>query len=125
MALRLSDRDQQIVEEAMPRIRSEAPAAARIITRLMKAISAARSDETRAYVSPAEAARILDVTPQTVRNWADRGWLPCERTFGKARRIPRTALASALALSRPRPPVPDLSPDELAEIVGSEASPTQ
>jgi excisionase family DNA binding protein len=108
----------------MPRIRSEAPAAARVITRLMKAISAG-SDETKTYVSPAEAARILDVTPQTVRNWADRGWLPCDRTFGKARRIPRTALASALTLSRPRPPVPDLDPEELAEIVGSEASPTE
>ncbi len=125
MALRrelLSDRDQQIIEEAMPRIRSQAPAAARIIRRLMKAIASGSSDETKAYFSPAEAARILDVTPQTVRNWADRGWLPCQRTYGKARRIPRAALASAQALSRPRPPVPDISPEQLAEIVGHDVA---
>jgi excisionase family DNA binding protein len=116
----LSDQDQQILEEAMPRIRRESPDAAKIIRRVVRAIASGKVAEASPFVSPAEAAKLLDVTPQTVRNWADRGWLPCERTLGRARRIPRASLASAIALSRQRPPVPDLSPEEIARIIGAD-----
>lgn len=115
----LTDQDRQTVKAALPRIRRESPDAARIIARLVKAVASGQVAQTTPYVSVTEAAEAFGVTPQSVRNWADRGWLPSERTLGRARRIPRSALASAQALSRSRPPVPDLTPDQVAEIIRS------
>ena len=115
----LTEQDRQTVEAAMPSIRRESPGAAKIIARLVKAVASGEVAPATPYVSVTETAEAFGVTPQTVRNWADRGWLPCERTFGRARRIPRSALASAQALSRSRPPVPDLTPAQIAEIIRS------
>lgn len=44
-------------------------------------------DESTEWVSLSEAARILGVHPATVRNWADRGHLPSQRTPGGHRRF--------------------------------------
>ena len=114
----LSDQDRQTVQAAMPAIRRDSPDAAKVIARLVKAIAVASVAQTTPYASVAEAAQAFGVTPQTVRNWADRGWLPCERSFGGTRRIPRSALASAQALRRARPTVPDLSADQIDAIIG-------
>lgn len=40
------------------------------------------ADETTTWVSLSEAAKILGVHPATVRNWADQGHLPSQRTPG-------------------------------------------
>ncbi len=45
------------------------------------------ADETTTWVSLSEAAKILGVHPATVRNWADQGHLPSQRTPGGHRRF--------------------------------------
>ena len=51
-----------------------------------------------------EAAKICDVTPVTIQNWIDKGWLEAYRTPGGHRRVSREALLSFLeALLRDRP----------------------
>ncbi|MCC7205826.1 MAG: helix-turn-helix domain-containing protein [Anaerolineae bacterium] len=44
-------------------------------------------DEPTAWVGLSEAAKILGVHPATVRNWADRGHVPSQRTPGGHRRF--------------------------------------
>jgi excisionase family DNA binding protein len=44
-------------------------------------------EETTTWVSLSEAAKILGVHPATVRNWADQGHLPSQRTPGGHRRF--------------------------------------
>lgn len=126
----LSPSEIRAIDRVMPLVRKESPAAALVITRLVRVASRVEStpgqpaepeagDALTALVSVAEAARVFQVTPQTVRNWTDKGWLPCERTPGGTRRIPRSALESAMTLSRSRPPVPDLTPEAITAIIGS------
>ncbi|MCS6870041.1 MAG: helix-turn-helix domain-containing protein [Anaerolineae bacterium] len=45
------------------------------------------AEETTTWVSLSEAARLLGVHPATVRNWADQGYLPSQRTPGGHRRF--------------------------------------
>ena len=45
------------------------------------------AEETTTWVSLSEAAKILGVHPATVRNWADQGHLPSQRTPGGHRRF--------------------------------------
>lgn len=45
------------------------------------------ADEAVSWVSLSEAAKILGVHPATVRNWADQGHLPSQRTPGGHRRF--------------------------------------
>jgi len=47
---------------------------------------------TSEWVSLGEAARIVGVHPATIRNWAERGDLPCRRTPGGHRRFRRADL---------------------------------
>lgn len=116
---RLTDEEQQTIAAALPSIRRAAPDAARIIDRLLRASSTAEATARSHYASMAEVATAFNVTPQTIRNWADRGWLPCDRSPGGTRRIPRGVLASAHALARPRPAIPDLSPEQIEAIVSA------
>lgn len=44
------------------------------------------------YLSLAEAAELLGVHPNTMRRWADSGFLKCEKTKGGHRRWKRTDL---------------------------------
>ncbi len=115
----LTDEEQQTLKAVLPAIRRTSPDAARILNRLMRAIASGKVTDAGLYASVTEVAAAFDVTPQTIRNWADRGWLPSERTMGGARRIPRSALASAQALARPRPATPDLSPEQIAAIINA------
>jgi len=115
----LTDEEQQTLKAVLPTIRRTSPDAARILNRLMRAIASGKVADASLYASVSEVADAFDVTPQTIRNWADRGWLPSERALGGARRIPRTVLASAQALARPRPTTPDLSPEQIAAIINA------
>jgi len=45
------------------------------------------AEETTTWVSLSEAAKILGVHPATLRNWADQGHLPSQRTPGGHRRF--------------------------------------
>ena len=41
------------------------------------------------YITTTEAARVLGVTPQTIRNWIRSGKLATEPTLGGHNRIPK------------------------------------
>jgi excisionase family DNA binding protein len=56
------------------------------------------------WLSLGEAARILGVTPNTLRRWTDRGHLPTFTTPGGHRRFPRAAIESLLPSPRSRRP---------------------
>jgi transposase-like protein len=113
----LTDEEEQTINDALPSIRQSSPDAARLIRRLVRASRTPRTENPYAQIS--EVARAFSVTGQTVRNWVDHGWLPSERSFAGRRKIPRTVLASALALQRPRPATPEFSPERLAAILNA------
>jgi excisionase family DNA binding protein len=114
----LTEEDKKTVRAALPAVRRTSPEAATIIARLLRAAEAIEEPAVRPYASVREVAVAFSVTDQTVRNWVDRGWLPADRPFGRGpRRIPRSVLFSSEALSRPRPAVPDFSPDEMEAIL--------
>jgi len=115
----LTEEEQQAIMAVLPAIRRTSPDAARILSRLLRTIASDQVTETSPYASVTEVATAFNVTPQTIRNWADRGWLPSERTLGGARRIPRSTLDSAQALARPRPATPDLSREQIAAIMNA------
>jgi excisionase family DNA binding protein len=58
------------------------------------------------YIAPAEAARLLKVSPRTITRWAREGRLPSITTLGGHRRFPRAAIeglaAAQLARSEPQ-----------------------
>jgi excisionase family DNA binding protein len=58
-------------------------------------------DDTRDLISTGEAARLLGVSPQTVRRWADLGDLPSVRTPGGQRRFHRSTVNALLAIPSP------------------------
>jgi excisionase family DNA binding protein len=111
--------DRRAIAAAMPAIRRVAPEAAMILDGVVGGEDPAAVAPASPYVSIAEVATAFDVTQQTIRNWVDRGWLPADRSPGGTRRIPRRVLASADALSRPRPAVPELSQAEIDAIISA------
>lgn len=46
-------------------------------------------DEEVGYLTPAEVARVLHVSPKTISRWARHGMLPCLVTLGGHRRFSR------------------------------------
>jgi len=112
--------EKQVVRNALPALRKTDPRAAVVVSRLVRSASRPVATPTRTYLTVSEVATAFGVTDQTVRNWVDRGWLPAERPLGRgARRIPRSVLASAKALSRARPPVPERTPQEVEAILSA------
>ena len=115
----LTPEEEQLIKDVLPAVRKTSPKAATLITRLLRAAAAGQPESiaTR-FVSVREVAQAFEVTEQTIRNWVDRGWLPAERRWGRGpRRIPRSVLASATALSRPRPERKLLTAEQLDELV--------
>lgn len=115
----LTPEEEQLIKDVLPAVRKTSPKAATLITRLVRAAAAGQPESiaTR-FVSVREVAQAFEVTEQTIRNWVDRGWLPAERRWGRGpRRIPRSVLASATALSRPRPERKRLTAEQLDELV--------
>jgi excisionase family DNA binding protein len=116
----LTEQDKKTVKAALQIVRRTSPEAAAIIGRLLRATAEPTGPRVDPFASVREVAEAFSVTEQTVRNWVDRGWLPGSRRLGRGpRRIPRSVLASAEALARPRPPAPDLSPAEMDAILSS------
>jgi hypothetical protein len=60
---------------------------------------------TETLLTPAQAARILGVTPKRVQQLADAGWLPSRRSEQGWRMIPITAVLDR-AKARPKPTTP-------------------
>ena len=111
----ITDDERQLLMNALPAVKRENPKAEEIIRRLIAAIEELSAE--RSYASITEVAAAFGVTTQTIRNWADRGWLPSQRTPGGTRRIPRSVLASAEALARPRPSTPEMTPEEIQAVI--------
>lgn len=51
----------------------------------------------RTWLSPTEAAKLLEVDRSTVRRWVHKGLLPSRRTAGGQFRIDRAAVEAAVA----------------------------
>ncbi len=115
----LTPDERATITAALPSIRRAAPNAAGIIARLVDDVAGPEEKPRRRYASIAEVATAFSVTEQTIRNWADRGWLPCDRTPAGTRRIPRSVLASHEALNRSRPAMPDLTPAQAEAILNA------
>ncbi len=112
----LTSADIAELETLAQEVKVSRPHASRLIRRVLK--TAVRpSDET--LVTTSEAARVLGVSDQTVRNWADAGWLPSKRLHPLGRRlIPESALRSVQAfdaakLTSKKP----VSEDDAVELV--------
>jgi excisionase family DNA binding protein len=97
-------------------IKTSRPHVSRLLRRLLKSV-VRPADET--LVTTTEAANILGVSDQTVRNWADAGWLPSRRAHRLGRRmIPESALRSAKAFDAVKlKPKKAVSGDEAVELV--------
>lgn len=115
--LGLTDEEEKTINAALPSIRRTSPDAARLIRRLLRASRNLRPE--RPYARISEVAAAFSVSDQTVRNWVDRGWLPSERTITGRRKVPRTVLASAQALQRPRPGNRQLTPEQIEAIISA------
>jgi excisionase family DNA binding protein len=115
----LTPEEEQLIKDVLPAVRKTSPKAATVIARLMQAAGASQPNEiATTFVSVREVAQAFEVTDQTIRNWVDRGWLPAERRWGRGpRRIPRSVLASATALSRPRPERKRLTAEQVDALV--------
>ena len=115
----LTEQEKKTVRSALPAIDRTSPEAAAVIRRILRSNAALKKSQNGSpFVSVHEVAVAFLVTDQTIRNWVDQGLLPGTRHLGRGpRRIPRSVLASAEALARPRPPVPDFSPDEVEALL--------
>lgn len=51
-------------------------------------------EEEESYLTPAQAARLLHVSPKTIARWAHQGRLACLVTPGGHRRFPREAVVA-------------------------------
>ena len=49
-------------------------------------------NETEAYLTPSQAAGLLQVSPKTVNRWAAAGRVPCIVTLGGHRRFSKKAI---------------------------------
>lgn len=115
----LTEQEEKTIRSALPAIGRTSPEAAAVIRKILRSSAASqKSQDTSPFVSVHEVAMAFSVTDQTIRNWVDQGLLPGTRHLGRgARRIPRSVLASAEALARPRPPIPDFTPEEVAALL--------
>lgn len=114
--LTLTSADIAELETLADEVKASRPHASRLIRRVLK-IAVRPSAE--GMLTTTEAARILGVSDQTVRNWADAGWLPSRRLhkFGR-RMIPETALRSVQAFDAVKlTPNKPLSEADAVELV--------
>lgn len=66
------------------------------------------SNDNKPYLTPREAAKLLMVSPITVRAWAQKGLLPSETTPGGHRRFLREHVEQFAKQSKTPPPRNDL-----------------
>ncbi|MFU8788853.1 MAG: response regulator [Methylobacter sp.] len=66
------------------------------------------SHDNKPYLTPSEAAKLLMVSPITVRAWAQKGLLPSETTPGGHRRFLRESVEQFAKQQKAAPPRNDL-----------------
>ena len=82
--LAMSTSDHVEVDSALQDMRGRHPRAAAIFEQLY---APHRAIARGKLLTTGEVAAILEVTPQTVRNWVDAGWLPSRRRSRFGRRL--------------------------------------
>jgi excisionase family DNA binding protein len=114
--LTLTSADIAELETLAEEVRASRPHTSRLLRRVLK-VAVRPSEET--LLTTTEASRILGVSDQTVRNWADAGWLPSRRMHKLGRRmIPETSLRAVQAFDAVKlVPKKPLSEAEAGEIV--------
>ncbi len=91
------------LESVAEELERKRPAAARLLRRLLRAVRQPRRPDKGDddMLTTTEAARLLGVSDQTVRNWADLQWISAYRLHPLARRqIPAAALRRVLEFRR-------------------------
>ena len=88
--LHLNRSDAASLRELEREFEDSRPDVARVIR---KVLGQTQGEPAPAYVTTTEAAAVIGVSAQTVRNWIDRGWLSARRSHPLAhRRISRQEL---------------------------------
>ncbi len=121
LTITLNAAEQGLLRAAAAELRSSRPEIARLLERLGSGASGASGEAAPppATASITEIAAAFGVTTQTIRNWADRGWLPSSRTPGGTRRFPRSILEQSAGLNAPRPAgVREHTDAEIQELLG-------
>jgi excisionase family DNA binding protein len=80
-----------------------------------QALTAASSKPPRTHLTTGQAATVLGVSDQTIRNWVAHGKLPAERR-GVRTMIPREAIEAEIQRSRAPSPLPRTAEEEAARI---------
>ena len=122
MFIDLTPHERREVEAALPAIAPISGAAADVLRRVLVADQSDASSEHLAeppvaYASISEAARVFCVTPQTIRNWVDKGLLRAYRTPAGTRRISRETLERVAAFNASPRPGPKFSDAEIDDII--------
>lgn len=113
--LTLTSADVAELETLADEVKASRPHTSRLLRRVLKA---AVRPSGEGVLTTTEAARVLGVSDQTVRNWADAGWLPSRRLhkFGR-RMIPESTLRSVQVFDavklRPKKPLSEADSVEL------------
>jgi excisionase family DNA binding protein len=95
--LQLTASEAAEVEAFAEELKTTRPVVAYVLRRVLKNARVPRHE----YLTTGEAAALLGVTAQTVRNWADRKWLASERVRPLGRRhIAKAAVEEMLAFRR-------------------------
>lgn len=85
------------VQDALDEIRPRHPRAVQILEGLVAPYRAAHESD---WISTGQAAAIVGVTPQTIRNWVDSGWVDSRRRSPFGRRLVSTAALRDVARFR-------------------------
>ena len=118
LTITINAAEQGLLRAAAAELRSSRPEIARLLERLGSGASGEAAPPP-ATASITEIAAAFGVTTQTIRNWADRGWLPSSRTPGGTRRFPRSILEQSAGLNAPRPAgVREHADAEIQELLG-------
>ena len=121
LTITINAAEQGLLRAAAAELRSSRPEIARLLERLGSGASGEAAPPP-ATASITEIAAAFGVTTQTIRNWADRGWLPSSRTPGGTRRFPRSILEQSAGLNAPRPAgVREHTDAEIQELLGASA----
>lgn len=79
------------------------------------------NNDNKSYLTPSEAAKLLMVSPITVRAWAQKGLLPSETTLGGHRRFLRETVEQFAKQSKavtPRSPLRVLIVEDDKQVAG-------
>lgn len=93
----MTARDLPEIERAIEDIRTDRPRVAEIFEKLVAPHVAALDDD---WITTGQAAAVVGVSVQTIRNWVDAGWLASRRANALGRREVRSSALRDVARFR-------------------------